>query len=74
MEQASSVSSQVVEDGDHAGLGVGQLGPGGVPVLDEPADAFEGAGAVRDHPGGVGQGGIEACAGSAGRAGSSRGG
>lgn len=50
---------QVVEHRDHASFGVGQLGPGGVPVLDEPIDAFEGAQAVLDHAGGVGQSGVK---------------
>jgi len=58
MEQAGSVSCRSSRT-DHPGFGVGKLGPGGVPVLYEPTDAFEGAEAVVDHADGVGQGGIE---------------
>ena len=52
----SSVSSQLVQDGDHPGLGRGELGLGVVPVLQRPPDPFERAGSVGHHPGGVGQG------------------
>ena len=48
---------ELIQDGDHACLGVGQLGPGVVPVLDDPGDPFERGRPVRQHPGRVGQGG-----------------
>ena len=59
IEQASWVDYQVVEDGDHARFGVGQLGPGGVPVLNDPTDALKRTEPVRDHSGGVGHRGVE---------------
>ena len=51
---------ELVEDGDHPGLGVGQLGAGRRP--SPPAvqrDPLQRAAPVRDHPGRVGQGGEE---------------
>jgi hypothetical protein len=48
---------KVIEDGDHAGLGVGQPLPGVLPVAHGQVCALEGAGAVRGHPSGIGQGG-----------------
>jgi hypothetical protein len=48
--------AEVVQDGDHAGLDIGQPGPGVPPVAQGQVHALEGAGPVRGHLGGIGQG------------------
>ena len=58
---------QLVQDGDHPGLGVGQLGLGVVPVLDHPGDPFERGRSVRAAPRRGRPGRRTGCAGSAGR-------
>jgi hypothetical protein len=47
--------AEVVQDGNHPGLGVGEPGPGVAPTTQRQVRAFQCPGAVRHYPGGIAQ-------------------